>query len=78
MTIERRATIAAGATVNKDVLPYGIVVGVPAKVIKRYWSAEQILKHEAKLYPAAECLTKESFVSTVEILYAYVLVACFN
>ena len=52
--IGRGAIIAAGSVVIKDVTPYSIVGGVPAKVLKTRWTVEQILEHEEKLYPENE------------------------
>jgi acetyltransferase-like isoleucine patch superfamily enzyme len=51
VTIGRGCTIAAQAVCNRDIPPYCIAGGIPAKVIKMYWSVEQILEHEQKLYP---------------------------
>jgi acetyltransferase-like isoleucine patch superfamily enzyme len=39
------SVVAAGAIVTKDVEPYSIVVGVPAKKIKMRFSEEDILSH---------------------------------
>lgn len=50
VTIGRGSTIAAGAVVNKDIPPYCIAGGVPARVIKYYWSIDEIIAHEEKLY----------------------------
>jgi len=44
------AIVAAGAVVTKDVAPYAIVGGVPAKVIRyRFSSEESRAAHEAML-----------------------------
>lgn len=43
------AIVASGAVVDKDVPPYAIVGGVPAKVIKYRFTEKQILEHEQKL-----------------------------
>lgn len=59
VTIGRGTTIAAGAIVSKSMPPYCICGGVPAKVIKFYWTIEQILEHETKLYPEEERYTRE-------------------
>ena len=49
--IGRGSIIAAGAIVNKDVPPYTIVAGVPAKVVHRRFDIETIIIHERELYP---------------------------
>jgi acetyltransferase-like isoleucine patch superfamily enzyme len=55
----RSSVIAAGAVVNKEIPPYCIAGGVPAKPIKFKWTIEQILDHESKLYPEEERYTRE-------------------
>lgn len=59
VTIGRGCTVAAGAVVTKSTPPYSIVGGVPAKVLRFYWTIDQILEHEYVLYPEAERFSKE-------------------
>lgn len=66
--IGRGAIIAAGAVVNKNVLPYAIYGGVPAKFIKFKWNIEQILEHEKILYPEEERIPKETLESYFSII----------
>lgn len=63
VTVGRGAIVAAGAVVNKDVPPYSIAGGIPAKVIKFKWSVEQILEHESKLYPEEERFSRDELES---------------
>lgn len=63
VTIGRGSTIAAGAVVNNNVPPYSIVGGVPAKVIKFYWTIDQVMEHEANLYPEEERYSREELAS---------------
>lgn len=51
VTLERGVTVAAGAVVSRSMPPYCICAGVPAKVIKFYWTIDQILEHEKQIYP---------------------------
>ena len=67
VTIGRGSTVAAGAVVTKSMPPYCICGGVPAKFIKFYWSIDQILEHEQKLYPVDERYTREQLDVIFEI-----------
>jgi acetyltransferase-like isoleucine patch superfamily enzyme len=54
----RGSVVAAGAVVNKEVLPYTIVGGIPAKIISmRFGEIETILEHEKALYSPPSVLT---------------------
>ena len=59
----RGSIIAAGAVVNKSTPPYAVIGGVPAKFIKFKWTIDEILEHEAALYPAEERFSREELES---------------
>ena len=59
VTIGRGCTIGACSLVNKSTPPYTIVVGVPAKPIKFKWTIDEIIKHEEKLYPENQRLSRD-------------------
>ena len=46
VNVGRGAIVAAGSVVNKNVPPYAIVGGIPAKVIKYRWDEKTIELHE--------------------------------
>lgn len=56
--IGRGCTIAAGAVVTKSLPPYCIAGGVPAKILKFYWTIDQIIEHEKAIYPIEERFTR--------------------
>lgn len=58
--IGRGTIIAAGAVVTKDLPPYCIAGGIPAKPIKQRWSKEEIIKHEEMLYTPDDRLAIET------------------
>jgi acetyltransferase-like isoleucine patch superfamily enzyme len=63
VTIRRGAIVSAGAIVLKNVPPYSIVAGVPAKVIKYRWAPEIILQHEKILYKPENRLPEEAIMN---------------
>lgn len=58
VTIGRGSIVASGAVVTKNVMPYSVVGGVPAKLLKYRWTLDQALKHESQLYPLEHRLSK--------------------
>lgn len=59
VTVGRGCTLAARSVVTKSTPPYSIVAGAPARFIKFYWTIEQILEHEAALYPEPQRYKRE-------------------
>lgn len=66
--IGRGSTIAAGSVVNRNIPPYCIAGGVPARFIKFYWSIDD-LSHEKKLYPIEDRFTREQLETIFENNY---------
>ncbi len=64
--ISRGCVIAAGAIVNKNIPPYAIVAGVPAKVLKYRFTPEQIIEHEKALYTEEKRLTLDQIAKSRE------------
>jgi acetyltransferase-like isoleucine patch superfamily enzyme len=52
VTVGRGSVIGGSAVVTKDVPPYSIAVGNPARVVKQRFGVEDILEHENILYPS--------------------------
>lgn len=57
--IGRGAIVGAGAVVTKNVPPYSVVAGVPARIIAAVFNKEDILEHESLVYPQAGRMTGE-------------------
>ncbi len=59
VTVGRGAIVAAGAVVTKDIPPYAIAGGIPARVLKFRWSLDEIHEHEQKLFSPENRIPQE-------------------
>lgn len=66
--LKRGCVVAAGALVTKSVPPYGIAVGVPAKVQRFRFTVPEILEHEKQLYYPKDRLT-EAEITEIQNTY---------
>lgn len=59
--LQRGSIVGANSLINKRTLvpPYAVMAGNPAKIVAVKFSIEQILRHEEKLYPAKDRLSRE-------------------
>lgn len=64
--IGRGCTIGACSVVTKDMPPYTVCVGNPARPIKLKWSINEILMHEEALYPENERYSREELEKIFE------------
>jgi acetyltransferase-like isoleucine patch superfamily enzyme len=62
VTVGRGAIVAAGSVVVRDVEPYAIMAGVPARPVGRRFSPPEIARHEMALYGRA--VTAASTIET--------------
>jgi acetyltransferase-like isoleucine patch superfamily enzyme len=57
--LRRGCVVGAGAIVSKEIPPYAVVVGAPAKIISKKFDLKDVLRHEAALYPESQRLSKD-------------------
>lgn len=67
--IGRGAKVGACALVTKDVPPYALVVGSPARIVGSVFSKEGIIKHELKLYDISDRLSLEQIDSLFDLYF---------
>lgn len=53
-SLGRGCVVAAGSVVSREFPPYAVIGGMPAKIIGVKFSKEDILRHEAAIYPPEE------------------------
>lgn len=64
--LRRGCVVAAGALVTKEVPPYAIAGGMPAKVLSYRFDIDTILAHEAQLYPPEQRLSRETLARSAD------------
>ena len=57
--IGRGAVIGSGSLVNKEIPPYAVAVGTPARIIACTFSKEQVIEHEKLVFKPEDRLKEE-------------------
>lgn len=57
--IGRGAIVGAGSVVTKDISPYSVVAGCPAKTIAMRMSEKDVIIHEKNIYPMQERFSED-------------------
>ena len=65
----RGVVVGACSLVNKEIPPYAVVVGIPAKIIAPKFTLEQVLEHERMLYSEEERLSVDYLTNLFETRY---------
>lgn len=68
--IGRGAIVGACSLVNKDIPPYAIAVGVPAKIKGCKFTIDQIIEHEKVLYPEEKRFSREYLEELFKTYYS--------
>lgn len=66
VTIGRGSIVGAGSVVRKNIPPYAIAVGNPARIVGFKFSPIEIIEHEKVLYSEAERISEEVLVRNYE------------
>jgi len=59
ITVGRGAILGSGSVCRKNIPPYSIIIGNPAKIVGFKFTPEEIKEHELKLYPKEKRLKTE-------------------
>lgn len=74
LKIGRGSIIAAGSVVTKDVPPYAVVAGNPARIIAVKFSLSDIISHESCLYKEEDRMTESELKSLFDNQYQLIRV----
>lgn len=66
VTIGRGATIGAGCVCFRNVPPYAIVIGNPAKIVGFNYTPQEVVEHESALYPEEDRIPLEKLESNYD------------
>lgn len=67
--IGRGCVVGAGAVVTKDIPPYAVVVGIPARIIATKFCIDDIKTHERKIYKKEERLEENVLFQLFQSTY---------